>query len=255
MSSNPNGTYANFINTVQVPQEDIDFFSCLPCAKPYLHNPDIYRIIPFLPRFDKGEDTTDRFFSNVINSPETIPRMIAVIRRPELNLNPMALAAIKPGDNSEKPLTAAAAATAAATAAAAATTSGQQPSAAAEPDFLLFVQLGPSLSGFRDTVHGGILATLLDETLSNCVEGFRQDMTVVGTHERPRLYTANLQISYRQPVATPGVIIVKAWLKGVEGRKWFLEGHVVGEDGRVRAEAKSLWVMERTGRGKDAAVL
>ncbi|ODH49027.1 hypothetical protein GX48_04852 [Paracoccidioides brasiliensis] len=254
MSSNPYGTYANFINTVQVPQEDIDFFSCLPCAKPYLHNPDIYRIIPFLPRFDKGEDTTDRFFSNVINSPETIPRMIAVIRRPELNLNHMASAAIKPGDNSEKPLTAAVAAAAAAAPAPAPAT-GQQPSAAAEPDFLLFVQLGPSLSGFRDTVHGGILATLLDETLSNCVEGFRQDMAAVGTQERPRLYTANLQISYRLPVATPGVIIVKAWLKGVEGRKWFLEGHVVGEDGRVRAEAKSLWVMERTGRGKDDAVL
>ncbi|OAX80703.1 hypothetical protein ACJ72_04956 [Emergomyces africanus] len=238
-------TYAEFIDNVPVSQDDIDFFSTIPCAKPYIHNTSTYRIIPFLPRFDKGEeDTTDRFFSHVINTPETVPRLIAVMRRPELNPNASAFSASGPGKPSATPAAAAAAGVAV-----------RNPSSAADPDFLLLLQLGPSLSGFRDTVHGGVLATLLDETLSNCVEAYRQDMSVTGGEVRPRLYTAKLEVSYRLPVETPGVIVIKAWLKGVEGRKWFLEGQVVGEDGTVRAEAKSLWVMEKTIRGKPTAVL
>ncbi|PGH34249.1 hypothetical protein GX50_02926 [[Emmonsia] crescens] len=243
-------TYADFINNVPVSQDDINFFSTLPCAEPYIHNPSTYRIIPFIPRFDKGEDTTDRFFSSVINTPETVPRLIAVMRRPELNPNAAALSATESGKKHGKPQPSATPPSPPPLPAAT-----QNPSSTADPDFLLLLQLGPSLSGFRDTVHGGVLATLLDETLSNCVEAFRQDMSVIGGEVRPRLYTAKLEVSYRLPVETPGVIIVKAWLKGIEGRKWFLEGQVVGEDGTVRAEAKSLWIMEKTKRGKDVAVL
>ncbi|OJD22843.1 hypothetical protein ACJ73_05807 [Blastomyces percursus] len=239
-------TYAEFLNNVPVSEDDINFFSGIPCAKPYLNSPSTYRIIPFHPRFDKGEeDTTDRFFSNVINTPETVPRLVAIMRRPELNPVAAALLATPgaPGKQlDEKPPTAPPTAT-------------QNLLSAADPDFLLLLELGPSLSGFRDTVHGGVLATLLDETLSNCVEAFRQDMPVNGGEDRPRLYTAKLQVSFRAPVETPGVIIVKAWFKGLEGRKWFLEGQVVGEDGKVKAEAESLWVMEKTTRGKDAARL
>ncbi|OJD13869.1 hypothetical protein AJ78_05716 [Emergomyces pasteurianus Ep9510] len=238
-------TYREFINNVPVPQADIDFFSKIACAKPYIHNTSMYRIIPFPSRFDKGEDTTDRFFSNVINTPETIPQLIAVMRRPESNPNTAALLATGLGKSS---------ATSAAAAAAAAAAERNSPSAT-DPDYLLFVQLGPSLSGFRDTVHGGVLATLFDEALGNCVEGFRQDISVTGGEESPRLYTAKLDVSYRSPVETPGIVVVKAWLKGVEGRKWFLDGQIAGEDGTVRAEAKSLWVMEKTTRGKHAAVL
>ncbi|EEQ91008.1 hypothetical protein RJZ56_005026 [Blastomyces dermatitidis] len=239
-------TYAEFLNNVPVSEDDINFFSGIPCAKPFLNNPSTYRVIPFHPRFDKGEeDTTDRFFSNVINTPETVPRLVAVMRRPELNPVAAALLATPgaPGKQRDEKLPTAP------------PTTKQNSLPAADPDFLLLLELGPSLSGFRDTVHGGVLATLLDETLSNCVEAFRQDMPVSGGEDRPRLYTAKLQVSFRAPVETPGVIIVKAWFKGVEGRKWFLEGQVVGEDGKVKVEAESLWVMERTTRGKDAARL
>ncbi|EER38489.1 conserved hypothetical protein [Histoplasma capsulatum H143] len=170
-------TYDEFINNAPVSEDDINFFSAIPCAKPFLNNPSTYRVIPFLPRFDRGEeDTTDRFFTETLAS-------------------------------------------------------------------------GSRHGSWRRS------ATLLDETLSNCVEAFRQDMPVNGGESRPRLYTARLQLSFRSPVETPGVIIVKAWLKRVEGRKWFLEGQVVGEDGTVRAEAQSLWVMEKATRGKQAALL
>ncbi|PGH07025.1 hypothetical protein GX51_02065 [Blastomyces parvus] len=237
-------SYAEFLNNVPVSEDDINFFSGIPCAKPYLNNPSTYRVIPFHPRFDKGDaDSTDRFFSNVINTPETVPRLVAVMRRPELNPMAAALLGTPSKQEDEKPLIAAP------------PTTTQNPLPAADPDFLLLLQLGRSVSGFRDTVHGGVLATLLDETLSNCVEAFRQDMPVNGGEDRPRLYTAKLQVSFRAPVETPGVIIVKAWFKGVEGRKWFLEGQVVGEDGTVRAKAESLWVMEKIVGGKDGARL
>ena len=114
----------------------------------------------------------------------------------------------------------------------------------AEPDIVVFVEIGSGLNGFRDTVHGGVISSLLDETLSFCVEGLR---CCVGSEQQdpPRLYTANLNVSFRAPVYSPGVFMVSAWLKERQGRKWFLDSRMTGDNGQVYAEAKGLWVSEK----------
>ncbi|OGM46646.1 hypothetical protein ABOM_004623 [Aspergillus bombycis] len=116
------------------------------------------------------------------------------------------------------------------------------------PDIVFLVHLGSGGNGFRDTVHGGVLGALLDEALGCCIESwacqvYNSEPASSGT--RPRLYTANLNISYRAPVESPGIIIVHAWLKSREGRKWFLDAKILGDDNRTRAEASALWVSER----------
>ncbi|PGH18461.1 hypothetical protein AJ79_00531 [Helicocarpus griseus UAMH5409] len=238
-------SYTDFITNHPLPQADLDFFTSHPYARPYL-NPDNrdnnpYRPVPFLPRYDKKEDTTDRFFSKVINTPDTVPHLLALMRSPELN---PVFAAAKASSSSHSSWGKTSGAQSAGTAAAA-------EGAKADPDYILLAHLATSLSGFRDTVHGGVLATLLDETLGNCVEGFREGMTFTNAAggEKPRFYTANLQVSYRAPVMAPGVVVIKTWLRGREGRKWFLQGQVVGEDGVVKVEATSLWIMAREGGG------
>ncbi|KAL4926785.1 PaaI family thioesterase [Aspergillus undulatus] len=110
-----------------------------------------------------------------------------------------------------------------------------------EPACILFAQLGNGLNGFEGTVHGGVIASLIDESLSLCVESFR----AVLSQENAPLYTAKLAIFYRKPVQSPNIICVKTWLQKKEGRKWYLKGELVTEDGQVRAVAESLWISAR----------
>lgn len=65
------------------------------------------------------------------------------------------------------------------------------------------------------------------------------------------LYTVQLNVTYRRPVRTPGVVVVRAWVEKVEkgGRKVWAKGRVEGKDGVVHAEGEGLWV-----RGREARV-
>ncbi|GIK02911.1 hypothetical protein Aspvir_006976 [Aspergillus viridinutans] len=173
--------------------QSVNFFSAQPCTRPYLHDISAYQPIPFFSRYDKG-DTSDTFFNETLRTARTIPHALAVARKEVLNLRDKA---------ADEWLT----------------------GSAGQPDYVLLVQFASGLNGYRDTVHSGVLASLLDEALGCCVEGFRQQLKA---GERTALYTANLNVSYRAPVASPGVYVIKAWLARRDGRKWFLEAQVVG---------------------------
>ncbi|RMJ22924.1 Thioesterase superfamily [Aspergillus sp. HF37] len=204
--------YRDFITKVPVRQDDVDFFSSLPLAKPYINISSAYQPIPFMTRYDK-ENTSDTFFSRVINTPDTIPRLLALMRR----------TALQQSNNRGE-------------------SKNQQAQGPGQPYFVTFVHLGSGVNGYQDTVHGGVLASLFDETLGLCAETFRQ----FASKDRARLYTASLTVSYRSPVTTPGVVLVKTWVQQVEGRKWFLEAQLLDADGMLKAEAKSLYIGIRT---------
>ncbi|KAL4891085.1 HotDog domain-containing protein [Aspergillus ambiguus] len=205
--------YLEFIQEVPIPEDTLAFFSARPSAAPYPQ--PIYRPIPWLSRYDKGDNTTDTFFSQAINSANTIPRVLALLRADILD-------APRAADPDQDP--------------------NPAPRDDARPHQVLFVQIGTGLNGFTDTVHGGVLASLVDEALSTCVEAFRQQLN---GESKAKLFTANLNVSYRAPVLSPGVILVKTWLRRRVGRKWFLEAQVVAEDGTVCTEVKALWISER----------
>ncbi|MBX3748330.1 MAG: PaaI family thioesterase [Verrucomicrobiae bacterium] len=83
--------------------------------------------------------------------------------------------------------------------------------------------------GFRNTIHGGLIATLLDEVM----------VWACGVGAKRFAYCAEMTVRYRRPVA-PGVsMVVKAELvEDRKGRILIARGLVVSEeDGQVHAEA------------------
>jgi acyl-coenzyme A thioesterase PaaI-like protein len=111
-----------------------------------------------------------------------------------------------------------------------------------QPDLLFLVDLHRGINGFKDTGHGGILSTLLDEGLSYCAELYQR---VHFPNNGSMMYTANLNVDFRAPFMTPGVGIVKVWLTKVDGRKYWLSAVLEDKNGTVTTEAKALCIMAR----------
>lgn len=205
-------TYRELISTLPVSQEDVDFFAKLPFARPYLDKSSPYRPVPFVTRYDKG-DSSDKFFNNTINSNDTVPRVLALMRK-EYPLQ-------SPATNNEE---------------------SDQPKGPEEPHFIAFCQLESGVNGYINTTHGGVLAALLDETLGLCAETYR----VFVSDEQENLLTARLEVNYHSPVPTPSAIVIKTWVKRKEDRKWFLEAHILDQEGLMKATAKSLYIRLRS---------
>lgn len=88
-------------------------------------------------------------------------------------------------------------------------------------------QMGPP-----QIVHGGALAAVIDEA-----------MTATIFHHREPAFTAQLNISYRQPVRVGQPVTVRAWMKQREGRKRWLYADIRDEAGTLCAEAEGLFIL------------
>lgn len=98
--------------------------------------------------------------------------------------------------------------------------------------------VGNNVSGHPGIVHGGLLATILDEGLARCC--FPALPNQVGV-------TANLQINYKKPTKADQYLVLKARTTKVEGRKAFVEGHVEtmpddGEEPEILVSANALFI-------------
>ena len=101
--------------------------------------------------------------------------------------------------------------------------------------------LGKDLCGHPGIIHGGFLATMLDEGLARCC--FAALPNRVGM-------TANLNINYRAPAPAGTFVVLRAKTTKVEGRKAWVEGHIetlVGEGDTpiILAEATALFIEPR----------
>ncbi|OTA91323.1 hypothetical protein M434DRAFT_397343 [Hypoxylon sp. CO27-5] len=101
--------------------------------------------------------------------------------------------------------------------------------------------LGDELCGHPGIVHGGLLATLLDEGLARCC--FAALPQKIGM-------TANLNINYRSPALAGSYVVLRATTTKVEGRKAWVTGRLEtlvneGETPKVIAEADALFVMPK----------
>lgn len=77
--------------------------------------------------------------------------------------------------------------------------------------------LGTDLCGHAGMVHGGMLATMMDEGLARC--SFSSFPSHVGV-------TANLNINYRKPTPAGSFVVLKAETVRVEGRKVWVKGRI-----------------------------
>ncbi|KAI3558733.1 thioesterase superfamily protein [Colletotrichum abscissum] len=101
--------------------------------------------------------------------------------------------------------------------------------------------LGTDVCGHPGIVHGGLLATMLDEGLARCCFGALPHKVGV---------TAKLEINYRKPVHAGTYVVLRARTTRVEGRKAWVEGQletlpVDGEEPLVLAQASALFVSPR----------
>jgi 3'-phosphoadenosine 5'-phosphosulfate synthase len=98
--------------------------------------------------------------------------------------------------------------------------------------------LGNDLCGHPGIIHGGMLATMLDEGLARCC--FAALPNKIGM-------TANLNINYKAPAPAGAFVVLRAETTKVEGRKAWVKGHIetlVGEGEKpvVLVEATALFI-------------
>lgn len=101
--------------------------------------------------------------------------------------------------------------------------------------------LGSDLCGHPGIIHGGFLATMLDEGIGLCC--FDALPNKIGM-------TANLNINYRAPVPAGSFVVMRAWTTKVKGRKAWVKAQIETlpsgtEKPIVFAEASSLYIEPR----------
>lgn len=98
--------------------------------------------------------------------------------------------------------------------------------------------LGTDMCGHPGIVHGGLLATMLDEGLARCC--FAALPHNVGV-------TARLEINYKKPVHAGTYVVLRARTVQVDGRKAWVEGRLEtlpteGEEPVILTEARALFI-------------
>ncbi|CAF1462205.1 unnamed protein product [Didymodactylos carnosus] len=99
------------------------------------------------------------------------------------------------------------------------------------PEVRVAFQLGHGICGHKGLVHGGLTATMIDEVSGAAA------FACVGPS-----FTANLNIDYLKPIATPNWVLVRAHVNRQEGRKAFVECVVENGEGIQYAKGRGLFI-------------
>jgi len=86
--------------------------------------------------------------------------------------------------------------------------------------------------GYQDTVHGGLLATLLDELMAHAA------LRVAGGHAA----TARMEVAFRRPVPVGEPLRVEAEVDKISGRRIQTRGWIVNGRGERLVEASALFL-------------
>lgn len=141
------------------------------------------------------KDTTDRAFSTVLNTRDTIAAYVALYQKPD------------------------------------------------QPDTLItelkaIITIGSDLNGFHGVCHGGIIATLLDETSGELINVNLKHHAI----KRTSYMTGYLNTSYRKPVTTPGTWLLRARLTKYDGKKVFITTTVEDGQGAIHTQCEALFI-------------
>lgn len=106
-------------------------------------------------------------------------------------------------------------------------------------EFISVVWLGGALAGWPGVAHGGVIATVLDESMGRCA---------IARFPAQTGMTAKLEFNYRAPALTNAFYVVRAWpvAEGSTERKSFVGGRLETVDGKICVEATGLFVLPKT---------
>lgn len=206
---------------------DKSYLETIPWCATLLNDPN-WTIIPTDSRVQKpnGED---EFFARTLATTETISACVTQIRRVERQ------STTPPGSSAWQPTIVEARA---------------------------MFALSTGVNGYPNIAHGGFVASLLDEIMGILISTNKNDYeeTVVrtGTDEtaepkpekphRLTTVTAELNVKYRRPVFTGGVVVARAWFDKIQGTRLTLQATIEDAEGRVLSEGAGLFVGLKTGR-------
>lgn len=98
------------------------------------------------------------------------------------------------------------------------------------------ISIGDGVNGYHNIAHGGFVATLLDQGMGILVE----ENLYNGSGKWG--FTAYLNVKYRRPVPTPGLVLLTAAYTKVVPRKQFMKATLEDGEGTVYAEADAMFV-------------
>jgi len=91
--------------------------------------------------------------------------------------------------------------------------------------------LGDGLDGMTGRGHGGLTSLLMDQCMGICA-----------TRAHLAASTANLYIDFKNPVGTPCLVLIRARVEKIEGKRCWGSGVMEDGMGKVYAEGKGLFV-------------
>ena len=101
------------------------------------------------------------------------------------------------------------------------------------------VWFGGAISGWPGVTHGGVSATIIDETFARC--GIQKFPSMTGV-------TANLNLNYLNPAITNSFYVVRAIpeVEGATEQKQWVYGRLETLDGKICVEGRGLFVVPKS---------
>lgn len=111
---------------------------------------------------------------------------------------------------------------------------------------LTFFELGNGVNGFPNICHGGFVATLLDEVMGILLSVNQEYLHwQKGEAVEISYMTAYLNMRYLAPVTTPGIVLGRAKVEKVEGRKIYIRAAIEDGEGKELTVAEALFIKAR----------
>ncbi|KAI0340660.1 Thioesterase/thiol ester dehydrase-isomerase [Trametopsis cervina] len=104
-----------------------------------------------------------------------------------------------------------------------------------ESEAIIVIHVGTAVCGHEGIVHGGMLATLIDESFGR--------ITILNLQEA--VVTANLTLNYRAPTHANQFLVLKTRVDEKQGRKVKVSGSIETLEGQVLVEANALFIKPR----------
>ena len=100
------------------------------------------------------------------------------------------------------------------------------------------ISIGDGVDGKTGRAHGGFNGILLDHISGHVAHNASPNPISPAT--------ATMTIDYKAPVSTPCVVLARAWLVELTGRKVWIKAVLQDGEGKTLATAKSLFILARS---------
>jgi acyl-coenzyme A thioesterase PaaI-like protein len=101
----------------------------------------------------------------------------------------------------------------------------------------ILLSLGDALDGKAGRLHGGFSSMVLDQITGSCAHYFKPDPLPPAT--------ATITVDFKSPVNTPCVVLARAWVIEMSGRKIWVTGVLEDGAGGIYAIAKALFIVAK----------